>query len=114
MKVENRIAKSEVIQLINHMLIGENTLHSKDNNVRHQEYARLFNSGTKLTGLYLLDRGHKNGLEYHVVFNNRICLVFNKNTEKYITTLYLRNGQLKRYEIETRNMNDFKIGWNYL
>lgn len=111
MKVNN---KDKTIQLIKDMLTYENTLHSKENDVRHKEYAKLFKHDTKLMGLYELNRGHKNGKEYHVVFDNRLCLVFNKNTEKYITTLYLRNGQLKRYNINPKHMDEFRTGWNYL
>lgn len=53
----------------------------------------------KICKIWLVDTGHRNGLEIHVVYNNGVCLIYNSNSHKLITGLILRPQQVKRYDI---------------
>lgn len=44
-----------------------------------------------------VDKGHKNGDEYHVLTSNAMIVIYNVKTGKHITTLIARPEQLKRY-----------------
>lgn len=44
-----------------------------------------------------VDKGHKNGSEIHSVTNTGIIIVNNKRTNKMVTRLIARPGQIERY-----------------
>lgn len=46
---------------------------------------------------FRVDRGHKNGAEIHKITNTGIILIYNERTNKLITKLIARPGQIKRY-----------------
>lgn len=45
----------------------------------------------------VLDRGHRNGKEIHVLSDTGIITIFNQRTKKMITKLIARPGQIRRY-----------------
>lgn len=45
----------------------------------------------------VLDKGHKNGAEIHVISSTGIITIYNQRTKKLITKLIARPGQIKRY-----------------
>lgn len=45
----------------------------------------------------VVDRGHANGQEVHVITDTGIVAVFNRHTESLITILVARPQQIKRY-----------------
>ena len=45
----------------------------------------------------VIDKGHKNGPERHIITDTGIVFIINKNTEKLVTTLIARPGQIKKY-----------------
>lgn len=47
----------------------------------------------------IVDKGHEDGREVHVVFNNGIVKVYNERTHKFITVLICRPAQIERYNI---------------
>lgn len=57
----------------------------------------LLTESASLIGYYVIDTGHKNGLEVHAVYNNGIIKIYNLNTSKLVTVLIARMGQMKRY-----------------
>ena len=59
----------------------------------------IINENGKICKIWLVDTGHRNGLEIHVVYNNGVCLIYNNNSHKLITGLILRPKQVERYKI---------------
>lgn len=57
----------------------------------------LLTESATLIGCYVIDTGHKNGLEVHAVWNNGIIKIYNLSTSKFVTVLIARVGQMKRY-----------------
>jgi preprotein translocase subunit SecB len=100
--------------LINSMNEKSTKHASKDNQKRFEKYSKLFNQNTKLLGVITLDKGHINGKEIHIIFNNRVTIIFNYRTKKFVTALYLRNGQIKKYNLNPINFDKFIYGYNQL
>jgi hypothetical protein len=46
---------------------------------------------------FIIDRGHKNGLEVHSISDKGIIVIHNLNSGKLITKLLARPQQIKRY-----------------
>lgn len=53
---------------------------------------------------YIVDTGHKNGLEVHDVYSNSVVKIYNYNTNKHITDIIARPNQIKRYDIRDAKM----------
>lgn len=47
----------------------------------------------------LVDKGHRDGKEWHSITDTGLILIENANTNRFVTTLIARPGQLKRYEL---------------
>lgn len=47
--------------------------------------------------IFIVDKGHKNGKEIHVITENGVINIYNYNSKKYITGLIARPAQLTRY-----------------
>ena len=45
----------------------------------------------------ILDKGHKNGKEVHVISSTGIVTVFNQRTGKMVTRMIARPGKIKQY-----------------
>lgn len=45
----------------------------------------------------VLDKGHKNGKEVHVISSTGIITVFNQRTGKMVTRMIARPGKIKQY-----------------
>lgn len=50
--------------------------------------------------VFVVDKGHRNGKEIHVITENGIINIYNYNSKKYITGLIARPSQLIRYGVE--------------
>lgn len=71
---------------------------------------------------FIVDKGHKNGLEIHKVTSTAIIMVFNLRTGKWITSLIARPNQIRRlYEAEHKEapkglyeiaLHHFEKGWH--
>lgn len=46
---------------------------------------------------FVVDKKHSNGNEVHVILEDATILIFNQNTNKFITVLFARPHQIKRY-----------------
>lgn len=57
----------------------------------------LDDMGTYYHDSFVVDTGHPQGLEIHIILNNGILLIFNKDTHRFVTFLYYRVGQIQRY-----------------
>lgn len=84
-----------------------NTLHVVKRSKRLQIAQRLINEeGAKVCKIAIVNKGHKDGNEVHVIYNNGIVKVYNANSHKFITVLIAREPQIKRYQIRiTKTMH---------
>ena len=51
----------------------------------------------KVIDSFIIDKGHKNGLERHNITDNGIIIIYNLRTNKLISKLIARENQIKRY-----------------
>lgn len=72
------------------------TIHYAVYRTNRQKVIALIGEGEHFKS-YLWDRGHKNGPEVHEITTTGIIKIYNRNTEKLITKLIARPGQLMRY-----------------
>lgn len=55
------------------------------------------NGDGKVVDSFIVDKGHKNGLERHDITENGIIVIYNLETEKLCTKLIARPSQITRY-----------------
>ena len=98
----------EVMGYIDKFATCGNTQHVANRSKRAQVAQRLINEEcAKVCKIAIVDKGHKNGAEVHVIYNNGIVKVYNANTHKYITMLIAREAQIERYDIKlTKTMRN--------
>jgi hypothetical protein len=78
-----------------------NTLHVVKRSKRLQVAQRLINEeSAKVIRIAVVNKGHDNGNEVHVIYNNGIIKVYNANTHRFITVLIARAPQIERYKIK--------------
>lgn len=109
-----------VIGYIDKFTTCGNTQHVVERSKRAQIAQRLINEeSAKVYKIAIVDKGHHNGAEVHVIYNNGIVKVYNANTHKYITMLIAREAQIERYDIKLTKTMRNKIkkhiaeGYNY-
>lgn len=100
-----------MFQLIGYMdnfKAGGNTFHALNRSKRLQIAERLIiEESAKVIKIALVDKGHKNGNEIHLVYNNGIVKIYNANTRKFVTVLIAREPQIERYRIKiTKTMRN--------
>lgn len=73
------------------------------NHYKRQRYKREkfidknLNGDGKVIDSFIVDKGHKNGLEKHCLTENGIIIIYNLRTNKLVTKLVARRNQIKRY-----------------
>lgn len=81
---------------------------------RKKRYARLVNEVGfgRYLDTFVVDRGHSDGLEFHVVYSSRIIEIYNAHTFEKITVIYARDNQLRRYykPLPKYQFKDFRSG----
>ena len=97
------------------------TSHAVNRSKRLQIAERLIiEESAKVIKIAVVNKGHKNGNEIHLVYNNGIVKIYNANTRKFITVLIARVPQIERYKIKvTRTMRNkikshIKQGYNQI
>ena len=113
-----------MFQLIGYMdsfTAGGKTSHAVNRSKRLQIAERLIiEESAKVIKIAVVNKGHENGNEIHVIFNNGIIKVYNARTRKFITVLIARVPQIERYKIKvTRTMRNkikshIKQGYNQI
>ena len=95
------------------------TSHAVNRSKRLQVAERLIiEEYAKVVKIAVVNKGHKNGNEIHIVYNNGIVKIYNQNTRKFITVLIAREPQITRYKIKvTKTMRNkieshIKNGYN--
>ena len=111
----------QLIGYIETFTAGGNTSHAVKRSHRLQVAERLIiEESAKVLKIAVVNKGHKNGNEIHVVFNNGIVKVYNARTHKFITVLIARVSQVERYNIKVTKTMKNKIkshiakGYNHI
>lgn len=63
---------------------------------KREAIIEMIGKGTEVKRV-VLDKGHKNGAEIHVISSTGIVTIYNQRTKKLITKLIARPGQIRRY-----------------
>lgn len=97
------------------------TSHGVNRSKRLQIAERLIiEESAKICKIAIVNKGHENGNEVHIVYNNGIVKVYNERTRKFITVLIARVPQIERYKIKvTKTMRNkikshIKQGYNQI
>ena len=109
----------ELLGYMNSFAICGNTSHIANRSKRLQVAERLIiEECAKVIKIAVVNKGHANGHEIHIVYNNGIVKIYNQNTRKFITVLIAREPQIVRYKIKvTKTMRNkikshIKQGYN--
>lgn len=84
------------------------TSHALKRSKRLQIAERLIiEESAKVAKIAVVNKGHKNGNEIHIVYNNGVVKIYNANSRKFITVLIARVPQIERYKIKiTKTMRN--------
>lgn len=111
----------QIIGYMNNFTTCGNTSHVVNRSKRLQVAQRLISEeNAKVYKIAIVDKGHKNGMEVHVIYNNGVVKIYNKNTHMFITVLIARIPQIERYEIKVTKTMRKKInmhiaqGYNHI
>ena len=89
---------------------GGKTSHVASRSKRLQIAERLIvEESAKVVKIAVVNKGHKNGNEIHIVNNNGVVKVYNEHTRKFITVLIARVPQIERYKIKVTKTMQHKI-----
>lgn len=64
---------------------------------REQLINKCCNGDGKVIDEFIVDKGHKNGLERHCVTDTGMIIIYNNNTNLLVSKLIARPNQIKRY-----------------
>ena len=111
----------ELLGYMDSFTAGGKTSHAVNRSKRLQIAERLiYEESAKVVKIAVVNKGHENGNEVHLVYNNGVVKVYNENTRKFITVLIARVPQIERYKIKvTRTMRNkikshIKQGYNHI
>ena len=100
---------------------GGTTSHALKRSKRLQIAERLIiEESAKVLKIAVVDKGHANGEEIHIIYNNGIIKIYNARTRKFITVLIARVPQIERYKIKVTKTMRKKIeshiaeGYNHI
>ena len=111
----------ELIGYMDNFKAGGNTSHALKRSKRLQVAERLiYEESAKVVKIAIVNKGHANGAEIHVVYNNGVVKVYNERTRKFITVLIARVPQIERYNVKVTKVMRKKInlhiknGYNHI
>ena len=98
----------QLIRYMDNFTACGKTSHAVNRSKRLQIAERLIiEESAKVIKIAVVNKGHENGNEIHVILNNGIIKVYNARTRKFITVLIARVPQIERYKIKvTRTMRN--------
>ena len=86
------------------------TSHALNRSKRLQIAERLIiEESAKVIRIAIVNKGHKNGNEIHVIFNNGVVKIYNANSRRFITVLIARVPQIERYKVKITRTMEKKI-----
>ena len=98
MKGNNK--KFQLVGYLEKFTVRGSTSHIAKRSRRLQVAERLIvDEAAKVCKIAVVDKGHKNGNEAHVIYNNGVVKIYNERTGKFITVLIARLPQIERYHI---------------
>lgn len=72
--------------------------HYKDKRYKREKIIKKYLNGDgKVIDSFIIDKGHKNGLERHDITENGVILIYNVTSGKLVSKLIARPHQIKRY-----------------
>ena len=111
----------ELLGYIETFKAGGNTSHALNRSKRLQIAERLIiEESAKVIRIAVVNKGHKNGSEIHIIYNNGVVKVYNERTHKFITVLIARVPQIERYNVKVTKAMRKKIeshvanGYNHI
>ena len=111
----------ELLGYIEEFATCGNTSHVAKRSKRLQVAERLIiEESAKVVKIAVVNKGHKNGNEIHIIYNNGIIKVYNERTCKFITVLIARVPQIERYNVKVTKAMRKKInthikqGYNHI
>ena len=111
----------ELIGYIETFKAGGQTSHALNRSKRLQIAERLIiEERAKVLKIAVVNKGHANGDEVHVIYNNGVVKVYNERTHKFITVLIARVPQIERYNVKVTKAMRKKInlhvkkGYNHI
>ena len=98
----------ELLGYMDSFTAGGQTSHAVNRSKRLQIAERLiYEESAKVVKIAVVNKGHPNGNEIHVIFNNGIIKAYNARTRQFITVLIARVPQIERYKIKvTKTMRN--------
>ena len=96
----------QLIEYMEEFTASGQTSHAVNRSKRLQIAERLIiEESAKVLKIAVVNKGHENGNEVHIVYNNGVVKIYNANSRKFITVLIARVPQIERYKIKvTRTM----------
>lgn len=64
---------------------------------REEFIKRRLHGDGGLVDVFIVDKGHKNGIERHCITDNGLVIIYNERTNKLITKKIARPQQIKTY-----------------
>lgn len=82
--------------------MGNQSNHYKNKRYKREKFINkyLYGDGNVIDS-FVVDKGHKDGLERHDVTDTGLIIVYNLNSKKLVTKLIARPKQIKRYYQDT-------------
>ena len=100
----------ELIGYMEEFKAGGQTSHALKRSKRLQVAERLIiEESAKVLKIAVVNKGHKNGEEIHIIYNNGIIKIYNERTCKFITVLIARVPQIERYNVKVTKAMRKKI-----
>lgn len=70
--------------------------HWRNERQSREDVIRMIGLG-EVVATFIVDRGHRNGAERHEITSTGIIVIYNNRTNKMVTKLIARPGQIRRY-----------------
>ena len=100
----------ELIGYMEEFTASGQTSHAVKRSHRLQIAERLiFEESAKVVKIAVVNKGHENGNEIHIVYNNGVVKIYNANSRKFITVLIARVPQIERYMVKITKTMQNKI-----
>ena len=100
----------ELIGYMDNFTACGQTSHAVNRSKRLQVAERLIiEESAKVLKIAVVNKGHKNGNEIHLVYNNGVVKIYNANTRRFITVLIARVPLIERYKIKVTKTMRSKI-----